>query len=183
MPEDTTGTTAVQPPKPVQLARAVWIGGAALGAIRSVVQLSDRRALLEQLRASTPNLTQSQLNSLASSGIAFGLLLLAGFLAVNIWLAARMVGGRRWARLVITVLAAVELVFGVIGLVGIASGAAATVPGVSYDRVQISFTVAALVIDAVTLVLLQRPESTAYFARMREPRPPQAGPTPGPPFL
>lgn len=177
---DGSSSTETEPPKSVQLAKVVWIGGAALGAVRSIVQLADRRTLVEQLRTGSPELTQDQLNSLASSGIAFGLLILAGFLAVNVWLATRMAAGRHWARVLITVLAAAELVFGAVGLLGLAAGVALPA-GVRFDGAQLAFSVVGLIIDAVALVLLLRPESRAYFARMRTPRPPRpVGPPPSP---
>lgn len=169
-----------EPPKSVRLAKAVWIGGATLGAVRSIVQLADRRTLVEQLRTGAPELTQDQLNSLASNGIAFGLVLLAGFLAINVWLANRMASGRHWARVLITVLAAAELVFGVLGLLGLSAGVALPA-GVHFDGVQLAFSIAGLIVDAVVLVLLLRPESRAYFGRMRTPRSPRpVGPPPSP---
>lgn len=170
----------IEPPKPVRLAKAVWIGGAAIGAVRSIVQLADRRTLVEQLRTASPELTQDQLNSLASNVIALVLLILAGFLAVNVWLANRMASGRHWARVLITVLAAGELFFGVLGLVALSAGYALPA-GVAFDGVQLAISIVGLIIDAVVLVLLLRPESRAYFARMRTPRPPRpVGPPPSP---
>lgn len=180
-PNEPETAAPVEPPKTVQLAKAVWIGGATLAAVRSVVQLADRRSLVEQLRDRAPELGQDQLNSLASSGIAVGLVVIVGFLALNVWFATRMAGGRRWARVLITVFAGAELVFGVIGLVGLSAGAA--LPGVSITGVQIAFTVVGLVVDAVTLGLLFRPESIAFFRQLRAVRPPRPGPPPASPFI
>lgn len=181
---DVTQQSATpEPPRPVALARTVWITGAVLGSIRSLLQIADRHSLLDQLRARAPELSQDQLNSLASTAIGFGLLLLAGFLALNVWIAVRMASGRHWARMLLLIIAGVELVFGLIGLVGL--GAGAPLPaGVSVSGLDIAFSVVGLVVDVVTLLLLTRPESVAYFRRLRVPRPPAAHtPPPNSPFL
>ena len=162
------------PPKLVDLARWLFILSAAVGLVRFVVQLADREMLIRELRVQQPKLSQDELDAAATGGIVFGLLIGIGLVLVYTLLANRMAGGRNWARVVLTVIAAVGIFLGVVRLVAAVSGVAAAF-GLAISGVDLAFGVVTMLIDATAVVLMFQPSVSRYFRSVRSvsAKPPQ----------
>lgn len=151
------------PPKPVDLARWLFILSAAVGMVRFVVQLSDRQTLIGLLRQEQQlNLSQDELDAAANGGILFGLLLAGGLLLVCALLANRMAAGHNWARVVLTVLAAAGIFFGLLRLITAGSGLASAF-GLVISPVDLVLNTITMAIDAAAVVLAYRSPAGAYF--------------------
>ncbi|MBA8827158.1 hypothetical protein FHX42_004542 [Saccharopolyspora lacisalsi] len=150
-----------EPPQQVLLARWAWIAGLVVWLVRSVIQLTDRRMLVDQLRRMAPELTQSEVDAAANSATLFSLLLALSIGAVGLMLVRRMLWGRNWARILITVVTAFSVVSTALALVGIATLGPA-VP-VRVDVVNILLSVVVAGISVAVLVLLWHPASNRYF--------------------
>jgi hypothetical protein len=167
-------------PRPLQLARWVWIASTLVGVARSMVQLADRELLVTELRRQAPQLPQDQVDAAVNSGVLFTLLFSMVIFVIYVMVANRMVRGRRWARLVMTLLCAVSVVGTGFTLLGVASmGMARTtqLTGVQVDAWDLLFSLVILVLDISVLVLLNHPESRRFFRSV--PPGPAARPTTG----
>lgn len=154
------------PPRRVVLARWLWIAGTALWIVRAVLQLADRRMLIDQLRRMAPELSQSEVDAAANSGILLSLVFALLIGAVGLLLAQRMLEGRNWARVLVTVVTAFSVVSTALMLVGLATaGSTLRVEGsvVRIDPVNILLSVVVAGISAAVLISLWHPESTSYF--------------------
>lgn len=165
------------PPQRVRLAWWLWLASIVVGFIRTVVSLSDRRMLIEQMQQVAPELSQSELDDAANSGIMFALLLALVTAAVYVLVANRMVQGRNWARIVVVVLATFSVVRAVLMLFGLATlGSTVTMQGTSVQvgALDIVFSLVVAGLDAAVLVLVLHPEATRFFReatrRFREQR-------------
>jgi hypothetical protein len=154
------------PPKPVDIARWLWIGSAVLGTVRFLVQLADREMLTEEVRRQQPNLGQDQVDAAVTGGIFFGFLLASLLVLVYTVLANRMAGGRNWARVVLTVLGGAGVFFGAVRVLAVGSGVAAAF-GFLINPVDLAFGVVTMIIDAVAIVLMHLPSVRPYFRRQR----------------
>ncbi|MFI9007089.1 hypothetical protein ACIGNX_07665 [Actinosynnema sp. NPDC053489] len=162
------------PPRPVDLARWLFILSAVIGLARFVVQLADRGMLIRELRDRQPTLSQDELDAAATGGIVFGLLVGAGLVLVYVVLANRMAAGRNWARVVLTVLACGGIFLGVVRLVAAVSGFAAAF-GLVVSGVDLAFGVVTMVVDATAVVLMYQASVSGYFRSVRtvSAKPPQ----------
>lgn len=160
---------APAPPRPVQIARWLWIGGAVLSAGRSVVRMADRRALADQIRHAQPNLGQDEVSAAVSGTVLLGLMLSGLLLAGYVLLANRMAGGANWARIVLAVIGGGSVLFGSLGLLAVGSGVAAQF-GVAISPLDTALGGAGLLVDAVALTLMFVPAAQQHFRR----RPPAA---------
>ncbi|RCW46896.1 hypothetical protein DFQ14_101236 [Halopolyspora algeriensis] len=158
------------PPQWVQLAWWLWLASVVVGLVRTVVQLSDRRMLIDRLRQVQPELSQSEVDAAANTGIMFALLLGLLIAGAFVLLANRMAQGRNWARIVILVFAAFNVVSTVFTLFGLAVlGSTVTVQDttVQVDAWNIVFSLVIGALDAAVLVLLLRPDVNTFFREAR----------------
>lgn len=156
----------VTPPKQLQLARWLWIASTAVGIGRSMLQLGDRQLLVTELRKGAPALPQDQVDAAVNSAVLLMLLFSAAIGVLYVLLSNRMVQGRRWARIVMTVLCSVSVVGTAFTLVGVASmGMTQTseLAQVPVDGWDLLFSAVILVLDVGALVLMHHPESNRYF--------------------
>ena len=153
-------------PRFVQYARWLWIASAALGFLRSMVQVSDREALVSGLHAQMPQWTQVQVDS-AVNGTIMSVLVLAGAVVALYWaLGARLVQGKNWARVVVVLiggLRTVSTVFVLLALSVLGAEALGRMSGVPLGPTEIGFSLATAVVDVSVLVLLFLPESREHF--------------------
>ncbi|SHE48641.1 hypothetical protein [Streptoalloteichus hindustanus] len=152
-------------PRPVVLARWLWIASALLGAVRSVIKLADRNRMVDELRRMDPKLGQDQLDQAASGGVTFGLLLALALLGLYVLLANRMAGGWNPARIVLAVLGGLGVFGGLVGLAGISAGLAGAL-GVRVGALDVVVAVISLLLDAVALVLMFLPQANGWFAHV-----------------
>ncbi len=169
---DAFGASGEQaPPQPavprvLRLAWWVWIAATAVGFVRSVIQLTDRRMLLSRISEAAPDLSQSELDAAVNSGILLTLLLSLAVAAVYVLVANRMLRGRNWARVVTSLMAA----FGVLGtflaLFGVVTlGSTVTVQSttVRLGVLDIVFGVAVGALEVAFLVLVWHPDAIRFF--------------------
>lgn len=152
------------PPKLIDIARWLWIAGAAIGTIRFVVQLADRDMLITEMRKQQPNLGQDEIDSAVSGGIGFGLLLGIGLVLLYALLANRMAQGRNWARIVLTVIGAAGIFFGLVRLIAVGTGFAAAF-GFAVSTVDLAIGTVTMLIDGAALILMFLPSVAGHFRK------------------
>jgi hypothetical protein len=152
------------PPKLIDISRWLWIASAAIGTIRFVVQLADRDMLITEMRKQQPNLSQDEIDAAVSGGIGFGLLLGIGLVLLYALLANRMAQGRNWARVVLTVIGAAGIFFGLVRLIAVASGFAAAF-GFAVSTTDLVFGVVTMLLDSAALILMFLPSVAGHFRR------------------
>lgn len=92
----------------------------------------------------------------------FAIVLVVGFVALYVLFAAKMYLGRNWARIVLTVLAALAI------LTGVTAQASVTVNGVVYGAsTSDSLRWVQAGVGVLALILMYLPASGAYFAAVR----------------
>lgn len=147
-------------PKPVNISRWLWIASAGIGMVRFVSELFDRETLIAEARRQNPSLGQDQIDAGVDGGILFGLLLATALVVAYTRLANAMARGRNWARIVLTVLGAASVAFGLFRLVAFGSGMAAAL-GVAMRPVDLVVTFVTAVLDTTAIVLMYR--ASAHF--------------------
>ncbi|WNV91037.1 hypothetical protein [Umezawaea sp. Da 62-37] len=161
----TPGTTERPlPPRPVDLSRWLWIGSAALGTVRFLLQLTDSDMLIDELRKQQPNLGQDEIDGALNASIAFSLL--AGIVLVLVYasLANRMARGRNWARIVLTVIGGAGVLFGLTRLVAVGTGLAAAF-GFAVDTRDLVLGLVTMSLDCAAIVLMFVPSAAGHFRR------------------
>lgn len=141
-------------PRAVEISFWLWIVNLTLGAIGSVVALAQidrvRTEAINKAIAENPTMDRSTISSVATGvligSVAVGLF----FIAVGLLLVLLMRGGRNWARIVLAVLGALSVLFGLIGL------ANNTGPMLAAAVVQLL-----LVVGAIATMFM--PAATAWF--------------------
>jgi hypothetical protein len=138
------------PPPPVALAVRLMYVGAALSLLGIVIAPLQRNALRSQL-AQTGNLQESQLDAAVAAAVV--LAVVGGLVQVGLWVlnAVFNARGRTWARLLSTGLGALAVLSGLTSLVRPAAGLTRAV------------TLVEVVLAAVIVVLLWRPEATRFY--------------------
>jgi hypothetical protein len=154
------GQVETQVPKLVNVSRWLWIASAGIGMVRFVSELFDRETLIAEARRQNPALGQDQIDAGVNGGILFGLLLATAILLAYTRLANTMARGRNWARIVLTVLGAASVAFGLFRLVAFGSGMAAAL-GVAMRPVDLAVTFVTAVLDTTAIVLMYR--ASAHF--------------------
>lgn len=155
------GDPTVPVPRQVDLARWLWIASAVVGFAGSLIVLSDRSALVSALRKTAPQMPQQQVDKLTNIDILSTIISSLAVLALFVALATRMVRGRQWARMVISVLSMLSLVVGAGTLVPAGDRAPAIdSPMAPVDMV---LTVVLAAMYLAVLVLLFHPVSNRFF--------------------
>ena len=95
-------------PRSVQMAVNFMYGGAALSLIELIIGLVTIGSLRTAIHNANPSLTPSQVHTAEVAGVA--LAVVSGLIGVGLWLWMTWAnkGGRRWARIVATVLFALN---------------------------------------------------------------------------
>lgn len=170
-PVDAFGGAPEAPavPRVLGLAWWLWIAATVVGIVRSVVQLSDRTMLVSQISRAAPELTQSQVDQAVNSGIVLTLLVTGGIAAVYVLLANRLLRGRNWARVVMSLVAGFGVLGTVLALFGMAAlGSSVTVRGttVQLGFVDVVFGLVVAALDVAVVVLIWHPDTNRYFRRI-----------------
>ncbi|MFD5824261.1 hypothetical protein [Lentzea sp. NPDC060358] len=150
----------VAPPRPIDVARWLWIASAGIGMLRFVAQLFDRELLVSEARRQNPGLGQDQVDAGVNGGILFGLLIALVVLVAYTRLANAMARGRNRARIALTVLGAASVAFGLFRVAAWGSGVAASA-GVEMTAADLGVTVVTAVLDTSAIVLMYR--ASAHF--------------------
>jgi len=148
----------VAPPKEVVWATQLMFLRVAIGLISAIVAFASGDSIKDEIRRSSPNFTQDQIDSaynlVVGLAIFFGLI----FAVLYILLAIQVRKGKNWARIVTWVLAGLGVLSGLFGLAG---------PGTGLDML---ISLLLLVVDAAIIVLLLLRPSNEYFAAQKAPR-------------
>jgi hypothetical protein len=148
MPEPSS-----RPPAPQSVLRAVqaMYAGAAVSLIGIVIGLTTLSSAKSQIESQHPGWTTAQVNS--SMHLAVGSLIVSGLIgaALWLWMARTCKAGKGWARIVSSVLFAIETV-------NVIAGAA--VPGGNVTRI---YAIVVWLVGAVAIFLLWQRTSSEYF--------------------
>lgn len=167
MPAEGHGTSAPTAPKPssVSLAEKLMYAGAAVTLISGLLSLfGDRDAMRETLRegleADGQTVNAADLDSLVQVGLITGIVFAvigAAVWALMGWLNGKGIG---WARIVATILGVLGVLLTVVGLFG-----SALLPGAETGgALSMVLSVVTGVIALAVVVLLWRPDASAFFA-------------------
>ena len=147
----------VEAPSSITRAAQLMYAGAGLGLVGILLGWATKSQVHDKVASASPTLTASQVDAGVTGALMFATVF--GLVGVGIWLwmAAANKAGKSWARIVATVLGALNVVFTLIGL--------AKSSGLS-----IVVSILSLVLAVVIVVLLWRPESSAYYQAKSAPR-------------
>jgi hypothetical protein len=142
----------VEQPDSIRTAVRLMYIGAALSLLGVLLTFTQVDAIRDAIEDSDDTLTSSEVDTLVN--VSIGSAVVAGLIGVGlwVWMAVKNGQGRSWARVVATVLGALNIVFTLFGLAG---GTATPVTLVS--------SLVSLVLAGVILYLLYRPESTRFY--------------------
>jgi hypothetical protein len=145
------------PPPSILTAVKLMYAGAALSAISFLTSLLTQESVRDQIAEANPDYTEEQLDTTVAFGVAFAVVI--GLIAILlwVWMAETNRRGKSWARVVATVLGALNIVFTVVGLLlGQSSG------------LVVVFSLVSAALAAVILYLLYRPESNTYYEEVAD---------------
>jgi energy-converting hydrogenase Eha subunit A len=148
-----------EPDPPPSLAMAVRLMylGAVLSAVGIVVNLLQRDEIREQIAESDSSLTEDELDTAVAAGLAVSVVLGLVVIGLWIWMARSNERGQSWARTTATVLG----VLSILSLLATLGMGQSTALGAVLGVISV-------VLAAVILFLLYRPESSRYYeARSR----------------
>ncbi|MBW4715850.1 hypothetical protein [Saccharothrix obliqua] len=139
------GGPALPVPKEVQISFWIWIAGAALSVLGSLLALTQRDAIAQVLRESPQSrgLSPDEFDAAVTASILFAVVIGLVFAGLYVLFAFKARAGRNWARVVLTVLTALSLL--------------ALVTGASVSGLLTSLA------SVVAVVLLYMPNAKAYF--------------------
>jgi hypothetical protein len=140
-----------QPMSVLQAVRLMWVG-AAISAVGVLLTFTQTDAIREAIEDSDGSLSESEVDTLVNVGIAFAVVF--GLIGVGlwIWMAVTNGQGKAWARVVATGLGGLNIVGTLLNLTQPGTTALSTV-----------LALVGLVLAAVILFLLYRPESSRYY--------------------
>ncbi|MFY9669911.1 MAG: hypothetical protein WBF20_19370 [Trebonia sp.] len=149
MPEPAT-----RPPVPQSITRAVQLmyAGAAASLIGIIIALTTLSSIKSQIISKNPSLTATQVNN--AQHVAIGVLIASGLIgaALWLWMAQSSKAGKNWARIVSTVLFAIETINVVAGASAISSGGASRI-----------YSIVIWLIGLGAIIFLWQRSSTEYF--------------------
>jgi hypothetical protein len=153
MPEPAT-----RPPVPQSITRAVQLmyAGAAASLIGIIIALTTLSSIKSQIISKNPSLTTTQVNN--AQHVAIGVLIASGLIgaALWLWMAQSSKAGKNWARIVSTVLFAIETINVVAGASAISSGGASRI-----------YSILIWLIGLGAIIFLWQRSSTEYFKAPR----------------
>jgi hypothetical protein len=153
MPEPAT-----RPPVPQSITRAVQLmyAGAAASLIGIIIALTTLSSIKSQIISKNPTLTTTQVNN--AEHVAIGILIASGLLgaALWLWMAQSSKAGKNWARIVSTVLFAIQTINVLAGASAVASGGASRI-----------YSIVIWLIGLGAIIFLWQRSSTEYFKAPR----------------
>ncbi|GAB3676102.1 hypothetical protein [Saccharopolyspora tripterygii] len=165
-----------QPPKALLIARWLWVSAVLVGVVQAFIELLDRERLIRELRGLQPEMTQTDLDAAANSGIMFTFMFKALTLMVYVLLSRRMLEGRNWARVTLTVFGGFGVFNAVITVLTVSlvgQDLIERLTGTTVSALDVVFAVLVALVEIAAIVFLYRPESNRFLREMRG-----AGPRP-----
>ncbi len=144
--------SAAPPPSVIQAARVMY-AGAALSLIAIVVNLVTFSSLRSAIQKASPTLTAAQVNS--AEHVAIGVSIAGGLIgaALWLWMAQSCRAGKAWARIVSTVLFAIDTLSVITSFARVTTGGAGRI-----------LSIVIWLIGLAAIILLWRRDSSAYFS-------------------
>ena len=143
-----------RPPAPPSVLRAVQVmyAGAAASLIGIIIDMTTLSSTKSEIMRRNPSLTATQVAN--AEHVAIGLFIVSGLLGAGlwIWIAQMSKAGKNWARIVGTVLFAIDTISVFAG--------AATVPGAGATRI---YSIVVWLIGLAAVILLWQRASPDYF--------------------
>ena len=158
-----------QPPKALQIARWLWVGAVLVGVVQAFIELLDRERLIRELRQLQPEMTQTDLDAAANSGILFTFMFKALTLMVYVLLSRRMLEGRNWARVTLTVFGGFGVFNAVITVLTVSLVGQELIErltGTTLSGLDVVFAVLVALVEIVAIVFMYRPEANRYLREM-----------------
>lgn len=140
-----------QPKSILQAVRLMFVG-AALSAVGVLLTFTQTDAIREAIEDSDSSLTESEVDTLVNVGVAFAVIFGLVGVGLWIWMAVTNGQGKSWARVVATVLGALNILGTLFNM---------TQPGSTTASLVLALV--GVVLAAAILVLLYRPESSRYY--------------------
>lgn len=159
-----------QPPKALQIARWLWVGAVLVGVVQAFIELLDRERLIRELRQLQPEMTQTDLDAAANSGIMFTFMFKALTLMVYVLLSRRMLEGRNWARVTLTVFGGFGVFNAVITVLTVSLVGQELIErltGTTVSGLDVVFAVLVAAVEIVAIVFMYRPEANRFLREMR----------------
>lgn len=149
---------ATPPPAPQSITRAVRLmyAGAAASLIGIIIALTTLSSIKSQIHQRNLTLTATQVNN--AEHVAIGVLIASGLIgaALWLWMAQSSKAGKNWARIVSTVLFAIETINVLAGAAAVASGGASRI-----------YSILVWLIGLGAIIFLWQRSSTEYFKAPR----------------
>jgi hypothetical protein len=149
---------AERPPVPQSITRAVQLmyAGAVASLIGIVIALTTLSSIKSQIISKNPSLTTTQVNN--AEHVAIGILIASGLIgaALWVWMAQSSKAGKSWARIVSTVLFAIQTINVLAGASAISSGGASRI-----------YAIVIWLIGLGAIIFLWQRSSTEYFKAPR----------------
>ncbi|HEY7260279.1 MAG TPA: hypothetical protein VH589_02200 [Trebonia sp.] len=150
-----------RPPVPQTVMRAaqVMYAGAAASLIGIIIDMTTLSSTKSEIIKRNPSLTPTQVNN--AEHFVVGVFIVEGLIgaALWIWMAQSCKAGKNWARIVSSVLFAIETIGVLAGAAAVASGGAVRIYGI-----------VVWLIGLVAIILLWRRSSSEYFKSASAPR-------------
>ena len=148
---DAPPPTTVEQPSSIRTAVLLMFAGAALSAVGILLTLVQTDTIRDQIEENNTNLNENEIDTVVTFAIASTIVL--GLVAVGLWLWMAYANGegKSWARVVATVLGALNVVSTVLGMV----------QGIT--ALSLAVSVLSIVLAVAILVLLYRPDSSRYY--------------------
>ncbi|SFS45713.1 hypothetical protein [Saccharopolyspora flava] len=167
-----------QPPRALQIARWLWVASVLVGAVQAFVELLDRERLIGELRQLQPEMTQTDLDAAANSGIMFTFMFKALTLMVYVLLSRRMLEARNWARVTLTVFGAFGVFNAVVTVLTVSLVGPELIErltGMTVSVTDVVFAVLVAAVEVAAIVYMFRPESNRFIRENRgyRPQPPR----------
>jgi hypothetical protein len=130
--------------------------GAAASLIGIIIALTTLSSIKSQIISKNPTLTTTQVNN--AEHVAIGILIASGLLgaALWLWMAQSSKAGKNWARIVSTVLFAIQTINVLAGASAVASGGASRI-----------YSIVIWLIGLGAIIFLWQRSSTEYFKAPR----------------
>ncbi|WP_037368281.1 hypothetical protein [Amycolatopsis orientalis] len=115
-PSSSAGTPAETPPRPAAITGAFWafVAATLVGLVGAVFLFFARDALTDAMRRANgqnaARLTDAQIDQAVTIGIAVGAVIAVAIALLRLLFAFKLRAGRNWARIVLTVLTALQVV-------------------------------------------------------------------------
>ncbi|WP_236792590.1 hypothetical protein [Amycolatopsis sp. GM8] len=109
---DTSSAPAKPPvPQTITVAFYCYLLSTVVGIVSALLSLGNKDQIADALRRSnTSNLTESQIQDAASVALVVAVVIAALIALIYLWLAFKLRAGRNWARIVLTVITALQVI-------------------------------------------------------------------------